>query len=282
MPSVAVISGKGTLPQQFKTLAEKKGYKTYTIGIKGITDQKTDFTVPFLGFLELENLLRDLNHPQLVLLGKFDQRLPWLITNSLLTKLKAKLLGGQFEKNLQIFLSLREKFQTGQPHQVVKAIIEHYEGRGFQFLPSEEIKEILSSLFAERGNMTPKVQFEITPQIERFFQQTKAVADMDIGQTLVVKENTIVAVEGVEGTDNTLKRACKLAGKGFTMLKAARSYQDYRIDIPAVGLETLKILKKCRASAVILEAEKVLIADKEIFLKEAEKSGIAVIGLTPR
>jgi DUF1009 family protein len=282
MSPIIVISGKGGLPLQFKQLAEKRGFETYTVGIKGITDRTTDFTVPFLGFLELEELLNRFNNPKLVLLGKFDQRLPWLITNSLLTKLKVKLFGGRFRENYQVFLTLKSKFENGQPHKVVKVIIEHFEYRGYKFLPSEEIKEILKPLFAEEGNMTPTVEFTLSNQLKEFFRYTKTIADMDIGQTLVVKNHTVLAVEGAEGTNETLKRACKLGGKGFVMLKAARTYQDYRIDIPAVGLETLGILKKCRASAVILESGKVLIADKETFLKEAERNKIAVIGLTPR
>ena len=280
MKRLVILTGRGNLPHTFKELATKRGYKTFTVGVKGITDRKTDFSIPFLGFVEFEQLLKKLEKPYIVMLGKFEQNLPLLIAESLFYKLKVKLFGGTYKRNYEIFLHLKRKAETGQPAALIKAFIDYYESLGFRFLSSEKVKEILTPLFADNGNMTPTVKFEVNHQIKRFFQYTASIADMDIGQSILVKDNTVVAVEGIEGTDKTIKRACKLAGKGLILLKAARKNQDYRIDIPAVGLDTLKILKKCRVRAVILESGKVLIVDKGKFLKEAERNGIAVIGLT--
>ncbi len=281
MKTVAVLSGRGSLPLQFKKLSERLGYKTYTVGVKGITDFEGDFKIPFLGFVEFEELLERLNRPKIVLLGKFDQRLPFLVANSLMLKLKAFLFGGNLKRNFQIFNTLRRRAKSGQPEGLIRAFMEHLEERGFSFLPSGEIYKVLKPLFAERGNMTPAVDFN-PERLYLFFEYAKRIADMDIGQTLVVKERTVVAVEGIEGTNEAIKRACRLAGKGFVAVKVARTNQDYRVDIPAVGMETLKLLRKCRAKALLLEAGKVLIADKERFLKEAQRAKIAVIGLTPR
>jgi DUF1009 family protein len=86
----------------------------------------------------------------------------------------------------------------------------------------------------------------------------------------------------LEGTDKTVERAFKLVGKGISVVKVARTHQDFRIDVPAVGLNTLRLLKKAKARALFLEADKVFIVEKEKFLKEAQRAGIAVIGLAPR
>ena len=282
--TVVVLSGKGKLPSIFKHLAEQKGYKVYTVGVRTITDFKTDYRIPFLGFFEFEQLLEELGKPPVVMLGKFEPKLVVSLFDSLLEKLKLRLFGGNWKKNWEIFLHLRNRIQTALPGEVIKTYINYLEGKGFNFLPSEEIKTILSPLLAGKGILTPEVEIDskLFHQGEKFFEYTKRLADMEIGQTLVFKGGQVFAVEAADGTDATIKRAAKLSGKGFSVVKAARTFQDYRIDIPTVGLDTLKLLRRYGAKALFLESEKVLIVEKERFLKEASKSGIAVIGLTPR
>ena len=282
--TVVVLSGKGKLPSIFKHLAEQKGYKVYTVGVRTITDFKTDYRIPFLGFFEFEQLLEELGKPPVVMLGKFEPKLVVSLFDSLLEKLKLRLFGGNWKKNWEIFLHLRGQMQTALPGEVIKTYINYLEGKGFNFLPSEEIKTILSPLLAGKGILTPEVEInpDLLAQGKKFFEYTKRLADMEIGQTLVFKGGQVFAVEAADGTDAAIKRAAKLSGKGFSVVKAARTFQDYRIDIPTVGLDTLKLLRRYGAKALFLESEKVLIVEKERFLKEASKSGIAVIGLTPR
>ncbi len=85
----------------------------------------------------------------------------------------------------------------------------------------------------------------------------RTLADLDIGQTLVVKDRAVVAVEGMEGTDETVRRAAALAGPGVVVLKAARTRQDPRVDLPMVGLETVRTLVEARAAALVVEAGRV-------------------------
>jgi hypothetical protein len=113
--------------------------------------------------------------------------------------------------------------------------------------------------------------------IEFGWAQAKVVADLDIGQTVVVKDKAIVAVEGMEGTDETIKRAGRLAGEGVVAIKVGRTQQDMRIDVPAVGLETMRSLAIVRAAALSFEAQKVLFFDKEEALALADANRISVI-----
>ncbi|RTZ58578.1 MAG: LpxI family protein [Gammaproteobacteria bacterium] len=279
-----ILSGRGKLPLLFKTLAEKKGYKAYSVGVKTVTDTKTDFTIPFLGFTELEELLLELGKPKIVMLGKFNPKIPLAVAEGFWGKLKVFLFGGKHKRNLEIFRSLKEEIKVFLPEEIVKVFIRYMESRGFSFLPSEEIRNIASPILATEGNLTPSVDLksENLNEGKKFFNYAKRLANMDIGQTLVFKNGHIVAVESLEGTDQTIKRAMKLVGKGISVVKVARTNQDFRIDVPAVGLQTLKLLKKAKAKALFLEAGKVFMVEKEKFLREAEKSGIAVIGLAPR
>jgi len=111
------------------------------------------------------------------------------------------------------------------------------------------------------------------------FPIAKEIAQLDVGQTIVVKEGTVVSVEAMEGTQEAIYRAGKLAGKGCRVIKVARKSQDFRIDVPTVGLDTLEALRHIKADALFLEAGKVYIVDKEKFLKHADKYKISVVGL---
>ena len=102
--------------------------------------------------------------------------------------------------------------------------------------------------------------------------------ELDVGQIMAIKNTSVVALEALEGTDNTIKRAYRIAGKGCVILKFAKANQDMRFDVPVVGLSTLGLLKRISASALILEAGKVIILEKEKFLSQAASLGISVIG----
>jgi DUF1009 family protein len=282
MKKLIILAGKGELPFIFKHLAEKKGYQTYTVGVRTITERKTDFTIPFLGFLEFEQLLKELGKPPIVMLGKFDPKIPLILGGKLLFFLNRFFYGRNFKKNYEVFLNLKGKIKIFTPSEIIKTYISYMEKRGFNFLPSKEIKNIGLPLLAQNGLLTPSIK--ITPSLieegKRFITYAKSIADMDIGQTLVFKDGHIIAVEGLEGTDKTIERACKLAGKGFSVIKVGRTHQDFRIDVPTVGLNTLKLLSKCKVKALFLEAGNVFIVPKEEFLKKANRLGIAIIGLT--
>jgi DUF1009 family protein len=279
---LVILSGKGELPHIFKKLSKEKGYEAFTVGVRGITDRKTDFVVPFLGFKQFEELLLKLERPQIVMLGKFDQKLSVVLYNSLLQKLKSFFFTEQFEENYGIYKVIKEKAKNKQPKELVVSFIRYMEDKGFSFLPSHAIQEIAQPLLAGEGVLAGEIEEKEIEDLKGIFKIAKQIADWDIGQTITVKDGTIVAVEAVEGTNETIKRTCKLVGKGFSVIKVARTVQDFRIDVPTVGMETLKLLKKCRVKNLILEAGKVFIVPKVEFLKEAKKAGIKVIGLAPR
>jgi DUF1009 family protein len=282
---IVILCGQGSLPLEFKNLAVENGYKVSTVGVKGITNFRTDFQIPFLGFIEFENILRKLKNPHIVMLGKFNPRLPFVVYSSFFFYLKRRLFSflGKHnpEKNFHILETLRRNAKNGQPEELIKSFIQYMESKGFKFLPSEEIRAISKPLLAEEGFLTPQVKIDkdLLEEGKIFFSYAKRIADMDIGQTLVVKNSTVVAVEGLEGTNKTIERAYKLVGKGFSVIKVARTRQDFRIDVPTVGLETLKLLKRFGVKALFLEAGKVYISQKRKFLEEAQKANIAVVGI---
>jgi len=143
---------------------------------------------------------------------------------------------------------------------------------------------IVSSLICLKENLAKKgclTEREPTPgqwQDIRFgFRIAKRLAVLDVGQTIVVKDKTVLAVEAIEGTDAAIKRAGALGNGDVVVVKAARPNQDMRFDIPVIGVHTLNSLKEARASVLAIEKNKTLIIDKEELVKLANEAGISIV-----
>ncbi|HXY41564.1 MAG TPA: UDP-2,3-diacylglucosamine diphosphatase LpxI [Vicinamibacteria bacterium] len=109
----------------------------------------------------------------------------------------------------------------------------------------------------------------------------RALAGMDLGQTVVVKDRAAVALEAMEGTDETIRRAGRIAGPGTTVVKVSKPRQDLRFDVPVVGPGTLEAMEEAAARVLALDSGCTLLIDKAEFLARAERSQIAVWGLVP-
>jgi hypothetical protein len=105
----------------------------------------------------------------------------------------------------------------------------------------------------------------------------RQVAGMDIGQSIVVKEKVVLAVEGVEGTDECLRRAAELGGEGVVLVKVSKPNQDRRFDVPVIGLDTIKVMKEIKGAAISVSAGETLIFNRDEVLRRAEKAGIAIV-----
>lgn len=104
----------------------------------------------------------------------------------------------------------------------------------------------------------------------------QALAGLDIGQTIVVKDSSVIAVEGMEGTDHCIRRAGELAGSGTVVVKTAKPKQDLRFDIPVIGPGTIKSMKSAGSTALALSAGKSLIFHKDEVIELAEEAGICI------
>ena len=109
----------------------------------------------------------------------------------------------------------------------------------------------------------------------------RVLAGMDLGQTVVVKNRAAVALEAMEGTDETIRRAGRLAGPGTTVVKVAKPRQDMRFDVPVVGAGTIEAMREAGAAVLALDAGKTLLLDKADFLSKADEAGLAVVGMEP-
>ncbi len=115
--------------------------------------------------------------------------------------------------------------------------------------------------------------------IEYGFTTAKDMGGLDIGQSVVVQDKMILAVEAIEGTDRAIERGCRLGNSGTVVVKVSKPNQDLRFDIPTVGLNTLKTMKKFGGKVLAIEAEKTFIVQKEEMIKFADKHKMVFIAV---
>jgi DUF1009 family protein len=109
------------------------------------------------------------------------------------------------------------------------------------------------------------------------FEIAKAISRLDIGQTVIVKNGTVLAVEAFEGTNEALRRGALLGGKATIMIKVAKPNQDMRFDVPVIGLETIRVASEAQLRVIALEAGKTLLLERDATIDLAERAKISII-----
>jgi hypothetical protein len=152
-----------------------------------------------------------------------------------------------------------------------------FEREGIRLLSSVEL---LADQLATPGAMTRRApDREARRDIAYGVRVGRALGALDLGQTVVIKSCAAVALEAMEGTDEVIARAGRLAGPGCTVVKLAKPRQDLRFDVPVVGAGTLVSMQSAGATTLAVEAERTLLLDKPAFLQAADAAGLAVWGL---
>jgi len=153
--------------------------------------------------------------------------------------------------------------------------MDYFGRRGIRFISPEPF---LAPLLCAEGVLSKKKpSASIKSDITWGWEKARALADADIGQCVVVKEKAVVAVEGMEGTDAAIRRGGELAGSGVVVIKRARSHQDQRVDLPAVGMDTLRALSEVQGAALCFEAHKMPFFQKAEALELADRHRIVVL-----
>lgn len=161
--------------------------------------------------------------------------------------------------------------------EVLRALAQEFEREGIKILPSTIL---LPTLAAPEGPLTKRVptgpeQDDIRVGVE----VARAIGPADLGQCLVVREKVVVAVEAIEGTDETILRSGRVGGPGGVVVKMAKPGQDLRFDLPSVGPETIRVMKEAGATVLAIEAGKTLIFSREEVLSLANEAGISIVGI---
>jgi DUF1009 family protein len=124
----------------------------------------------------------------------------------------------------------------------------------------------------------PKLAKRSIDDIAFGFEIAKEVSRLDIGQTVVVRNGTVLAVEGFEGTDEAIRRGGRLGNGGAIIVKVSKPKQDFRFDVPVIGCQTLEAAADAGAKAIAVEAERTLLLDKEALKASAEEKKMTIYG----
>jgi DUF1009 family protein len=173
---------------------------------------------------------------------------------------------------LKVFSRLRARNTDALIAAVADVMREH----GIELLDSTAF---LAALLARPGVLSGRAPTrEEQADLEFGYRMADTIAALDIGQTICVKNQAVVAVEAMEGTDETIIRAGRLAGTGFTVVKVAKPNQDMRFDVPVVGVATIDAMRGAGARVLSIDAGKTLMLDGDAMLHAADAAGIAVVG----
>jgi DUF1009 family protein len=173
-------------------------------------------------------------------------------------------------------LSVLTRLKARNTDALISAVAEVLRGEGIELLDSTAF---LDPLLARPGVLSrrPPDAGELD-DLAFGYRMADAVAALDIGQTIVVKDKAVVAVEAMEGTDVVIARAGDIAGAGTRVVKVAKPNQDMRFDVPVVGVATIDAMKAAGATAMSIDAGRTLIVDGDRFIQAADAAGIAVVG----
>jgi UDP-2,3-diacylglucosamine hydrolase len=173
---------------------------------------------------------------------------------------------------MQVLMRLKAKNTDA----LIAAVADVMKDKGIELLDSTVF---LQPLLAKGGVMTRRPPTdEERSDFEFGYRMADAIAGLDIGQTIVVKDRAVVAVEAMEGTDEVIARAGRLAGAGTAVVKVAKPKQDMRFDVPVVGLPTIAAMREAGAKALSLDAGKALMLDGDAFIQAADEAGITIVG----
>lgn len=173
-------------------------------------------------------------------------------------------------------LSVLKRLKARNTDALISAVADVLLDHGITLLDSTAF---LKPLLATSGTMTSrKLSSEEEADLKFGYEVADEIARLDIGQTIAVKAKAVVAVEGMEGTDEVIERAGRLAGAGVRLIKVAKPNQDMRFDVPVVGVSTVAAMSAVKASVLSVDAGKTLILDGSAVIEAANVAGITVVG----
>jgi len=176
----------------------------------------------------------------------------------------------------RVLLSVLMKLGARNTDSLISAVAGVLRDHGIDLLDSTAF---LGPLLAKPGTVTRRAPTtEEQADFEFGYRMAEAIAGLDIGQTVAVKDLAVVAVEAMEGTDEVIARAGRLAGPGVRIVKVAKPQQDMRFDVPVVGVATIEAMRAAGASALSLDAGKALLLDGDEIVRAADRADIAIVG----
>ena len=261
-----LIAGDGILPVRMAQYAKENGFEVVCISLSkdNVRDLKKYCSKVYSchpgEVNKIESILRDEQIKQLTFLGKVHK--------------KVLLQLHKFDKRA---IDLIKDAVRLNDDQVMLMIVQELAKIGVKVLDQTIFIKNLMIPAGVLGKHKPtKEQMD---DVNYGFWLAKEMGKIDVGQSVVIKDKMIMAVEAIEGTDSCIKRGAKLAKRGAVIVKVAKPKQDKRFDIPAIGMKTLRTMRCKRASLIAVEANETIIVDQEKVIKYADEHNIVIMAV---
>ena len=267
MPKLGLIAGNRTFPLHVARAARSLGYEVVAVGLKEETDPGLEQEVSRMHWVSLGDvgqvpaLLKQESVRELILAGQ--------------VKPERLLLGeDRFDGVMQQLLRL---LPDRSGNSAMRMAVQFLESQGFRVLDSATF---LKHWIPQAGTLTRRAPLtEERADVEAGLALARQLAQLGIGQTLVLRRKAVVAVEAMEGTDAAVRRAGQVAGAGCVVVKACEPGHDMRFDIPVLGVETLRAMKEAGARCLGVEAGRCLLFDLPQMVAEADAGGISIVAV---
>lgn len=201
---------------------------------------------------------------------------------------KHAVMAGQVKHN-KIFSSIRPDWRLAKllfslpsrnTDALIGAVARVLQDEGIELVDSTKF---LGPLLAAPGVLTRRSPTEAElADIEYGHQIARQIAGLDLGQTVVIRNRACVAIEAMEGTDETIERAARITGgQHLVVVKVSKPHQDMRFDVPVVGLKTIEVMHHANSTALAIDAGKTLLFDRHALIQAADEAGIAIQAFAP-
>ena len=265
MAKVGLIAGIGNLPVEFMRAAQHEGYEVVAISV--VTDGAPELQAEADAYYQISVFKSDTVIKTFLKEGVTDVTMLGKVTKEHLYK---KITTIPDMRTIKLLNRLRNR----KDDTIMLAIVDELEKEG---LSVADQTKYMRSLMPPVGVMTTRKPTEVEQlDIEFGFTLAKQMGALDIGQTVVVKEQAAMAIEAIEGTDECIKRGGALGREGAVVVKTAKPNQDVRFDVPAVGMKTLESMISSNCKVLAMEAKRTIFVEQEAVLQKANELGIVI------
>lgn len=264
---LAIIAGSGDYPRLLAEGAHKAGVETVdVVAIRGSTARATVKAADHVRWFTLRESVKSLKkiaadgYDGVIMAGQISPM---------------SIFRGGFDREIQKWL---DELKVKNAHTIFGKLIEKFTVLGLNVLPASLY---MDDSMPGAGALTKRtLTASEASDVAHAMKVAHDVGLHDVGQTVMVKEGMVLAVEAFEGTNAAIKRGGRLSGRGGAVVfKAAREGHDFRFDIPVIGLKTMKMVKKAGATALAFQAGRQIVLEKEKVIAFADKHGIAIVGM---
>ncbi len=266
MERIGLIAGNGQLPFLFARAAREKGLEVVAVAHHGEADPALEAEVASLTWVRL---------------GQVDRIVRALSKGG---AKRAAMAGGigrvraltEARPDLGA-LRILSRLRSLRDDALLRAVAEYFESHGITIIAPTDY---LAQALCPEGHLAgPRLQPAQEKDVALGREVALLLGQADVGQTVVVREGNVLALEAVEGTDEAIRRGGRYGGAGAVVVKRCKPGQDLRFDLPAVGPRTLEVMQEVGARVLALEAGRTVLLDASALFSGAEKAGITVIGV---